>query len=339
MGQLIHHKIYHSLKLHPARPPIDKMLQISLSSLIPITLGYTLGHFGYSVFGGLIALAITLNDHQGQLRKRFIHLITCSFFLNLGLFLGAFFIAYQSFAPYFIFIAALILGKIKDQGISLERMYLFSFFNFLAIFDSLTKKDQIYLPLIYSTIGFFSYLVVLLILNLFYKYESTNNSSKRNILKSSLQNHHSNRFSLIYSLTVTLSFYFFKSLHFKHSYWIAGTIMIVMLPSFSQSFERSFQRVFGTILGVILASIIVSIYQSPLLIFLGIMLATFFIPWTLELNYWLGNVAIAALVIFITEAQSISSNLWLVSLERVIDISIGGFIAIFANYFFLKKER
>lgn len=339
MGQIIHHKIINSLKLNRGHPPIDKMLQISLSSLIPIFIGHALGHFGYSVFGALFALAMTLNDHQGEIKKRIYHLLTCSFFLNLGLFLGAFFINYKNFAPFFILIGALILGKIKDQGLSLERMYLFSFFNFLAIFDTLSHKDQIYLPLIYSIIGFLSYLIILFILNIFFKPRLNSEISKRKIFKKSLINHQSNRFSIIYSLTVTLSFYIFKSLNFKHSYWIAGTILIVMLPSFSQSFDKSFQRIFGTILGVITASILLGISQNQIFILIGILLITFFIPWTMEINYWLANVCIAALVIFITEAQFNSINIWSISFERITDISVGGFIAICSNYFFLKKDH
>jgi uncharacterized membrane protein YccC len=339
MSQFIHQKMANGLKLNRARPPIDKMLQITLSSLIPMLIGQTYGHFGYSVFGALFSLAMTLNDHQGTIQKRIMHLFVCSFFLNFGLFLGAFFVPYQSYAPLFIFIVAIILGKIKDQGIALERMYLFSFFNFLAIFDTLNSKDQIYLPLVYSIIGFLSYLIILFILSIFFDSKTNLEKSKRDILISSLQNHQSNRFSLIYAVTVTISFYFFKSLNFKHSYWITGTILIVMLPSFSQSFDKSFQRIFGTILGVGMASIIMGIHQSPWLIFIGILAMTFFIPWTLEINYWLANVCIAGLVIFITEAQSLSLNLWSVSIERIIDISIGGFIAIFSNYFFVKKDH
>lgn len=339
MGQLIHHNIKQSLKINPTSPPIKKMLQISLSSLTPLAIGMTNDHFGYSVFGALFSLAMALNDHQGQLKNRIRHLVTCSFFLNLGLFLGAFFKNYEAFVPLLILVLAFILGKIKDQGIELERMYLFSLFNFIAIFDSVTNLNQIFLPLIYSCIGVISYLFILLLLNIFIKDFSTTFRSKRNILKNSLQNKSNTRFSIIYSLTVTLSFYFFKFLQFKHSYWIAGTILIVMLPSFAQSFDKSIQRVIGTLLGVIIASTMLNFIHFPFLILVGILAFIFFIPWMIELNYWLANVFIAALVIFISEAQFPSLDILSVSLERVIDITIGGFIAIFVNYFFLKKEH
>lgn len=337
MGQSIQYKINNSLKVTKSAPPIWRMLHITLAAIIPLSVGILNDQFGYSVFGALFALAITLNDHLGPIKQRIIHLITCSFFLNLGLLVGALFIPYKSYAPLFIFVAAFILGKIKDQGIELERMYLFSFFNFLAIFDSLTQKDQIYLPLIYSLIGFVSYLIFLIIIEYFSKNKTYTINSKRKMLKSSLENHTSNKFSFIYSTTVTISFYFFKSLHFKHSYWIAGTILIVMLPSFSQSFDKSFQRIFGTVLGVLIASILLTFNQNTYFIFMGIIATSFLIPWTINLNYWLANVCIAALVLFIAEAQHISTDIWAVSLERVIDISIGGFIAIFSNYFFLRK--
>ena len=332
----MNHHLKQTLKLNSGPIPWFKMFLYGFSIALPLFFGKITNNFALSMLGSLFALVLGLIDHMGPFKQRISHLLISTFFLVLSLIAGILTIESIEWQIIILFISSFILGKSKDQGIELERIILFCILYFTTMSDSRALLGQIKPSVSFSLLGLISYFLFLGITHLFRRDPLPPIKSKRETFKRSLFAKENNYFAIIYALTNTLSFIVFKALSFERTYWIIGTILIVMLPDFYLGLYKSLQRIFGTILGVILAAFILNTYHSESIILLGVFISALLTPYGMHKNYWLGNLFIASMVIFFLETN-LQMNVLHIAKMRALDISFGGIIAIFSSYFFLKK--
>lgn len=326
-----------SLKITPGPSPKPRMVLSALSISLPLLIGKFENQIGVSMFGALFALVLILNDHFGPLKKRILHLFTTFLLLTLSLLLGNFLIGHALLTYIALFFGAFLLGKVKDQGIVLERMVLFCVLYMITIADSPGIKSHIEGPITYSSMAFAIYITILTLIYFIKKDTLEFVRSKRKTLKVAINKNASNYFSVIYATTVMLSFIFSKYIQVDRAYWVTGTVLVVMLPDTYKSYYKAFQRLLGTILGVLMASTCLSFIHTPFAIILFVFVFAFFSPLGMMRNYWIGNLFIAALIVFFLETASATPHFWQMSYLRIIDISLGCLIGILSTYFFISK--
>lgn len=326
-----------SLKITPGPSPKPRMVLAALSISLPLLIGKFENQIATSMFGALFALVLILNDHFGPLKKRIIHLLTTFLLLCLSLLLGDFLNGHEILIYITLFFSTFLLGKVKEHGIVLERMILFCVLYMLTIADSPSIKNHILGPITYSSMAFAIYVIILTIIYFIKKDTLEFVRSKRKTFKVAITKSANNYFSVIYASTTMLSYIFCKYLHIDRAYWVTGTVLIVMLPDTYKSYYKAFQRLLGTILGVLMASICLSFIHTPMAIILFVFIFALFAPLGMMRNYWIGNLFIAALIVFFLETASTTPHYWHLSFLRIIDISIGCFIGMFSTYFFIKK--
>lgn len=204
-------------------------------------------------------------------------------------------------------------------------------------------KHNLVLPVVYSVIGFFLYLFFMFTIDLLKKETPSEITSKSDVFKKHVLKNDSNLFSFFYALICTLSFVIGNYLHLNRVYWITGTVLIVMLPDTHQSIYKGVQRLFGTLLGVVLASLIYEVLNGHISLMGLIIIFSLLTPSGLAKNYWLGNVFIAALIMFFLETGSPHTTIWGLSYMRTIDIGIGSGIAAISiaifNYFYRHQPH
>jgi uncharacterized membrane protein YccC len=324
-----------SLKIQTGPSPWPRMFLSSFSITIPLIIGLSKNQLAVSMFGSLFSLVLILNDHFGPLKKRIIHIFTTFLFLCASLVLGNFLNGQQTLLLFCLFIFSFLLGKTKDMGNELERMVLFSVLYMMTIADSPTIKDQIAGPVLYSFFSFLIYIITLSIIYLFEKNSPQFIKSKRDTFKKAFQRNESNYFSLIYAITSVFSFLFSKYIKIEKAYWVTGTVLIVMLPDAYPSYYKSFQRFIGTVLGVVVASICLAIINTPIAIILFVTAFAFLSPLGMMKNYWIGNLFIAALILFFLEANSTPPSVFHLSILRSYAIGLGCVIGALSVYLWI----
>jgi len=153
-------------------------------------------------------------------------------------------------------------------------------------------------------------------------------NKKRHILKHSLSERKSFLFALTLSVLTTASYLFAYQLKLQREYWIAGTVLIVMIPEISQTWLRSIQRFLGTFAGILLVFLIMKLFgQSFAVVLALIFFSAAFIPVGMNVNFFVANTFISAFVfclIKITLPKEL--DLGNVALLRLADIALGGLI-------------
>lgn len=313
-----------TLKFDPAPTPIPRMVLCSLCTTLPLLLGYALNQLPLAIFGSLTGFALCLNDHFGPLKKRISHLIITYLFLSSSFLLGAYLSTNTILVAISLFLISFILGKTKEHGVELERILLFSALQLLAA--SGTEGILKHFPAIflYFTFALLNYIVCLTLVYLFSKHRIEFFASKRQTFKKIINHQDSTRFAFIFSLTTTAGFLIANYLHISRGYWVVGTTLIVMLPDSKKSYYKSAQRLLGTIGGVLIGAFLIQFGHDPISLMIFCLIAAYFAPLGLIRNYWLGNIFIAALVLFLLE---ISKTQYVPSSElailRVTDIALG----------------
>jgi uncharacterized membrane protein YccC len=328
-----------SLKTKSGPAPIDKMLLSALAIVIPLLIGISRNELNLSMFGSLFTLILYLIDHFGPIQKRVLHLVFTFIILGLAVLLGYFLTDWPIIFYSTLFLSSLLLGRVKNKGLELERLILFAILYMITIADSPSLKHKIFIPLTYAGISFLIYISFGIILSYCFRNIEKDVKSKRSILKKALIHKDSFYFSIFFAVICTSTYYFSKFFNVNRPYWITGTTLIVMIPDTIESLKRAFQRILGTILGVIVASWLTLVFPSipALIIFAGIF--SFFIPLGMVKNYWVGNVFIAGLIIIFLETSSIRPNPIELSVMRITDISIGAFIGAMAILIWAAFEK
>lgn len=314
-----------SLRLNPAPSPWPRMLLCALSVTLPLILGVVNNDHENSIYGALMGFILILNDHFGPLKTRILHLITAFLFIGSGFFLGLF-VAGNDWIIYpTLLILAFITGKSKGHGLELERLLLFTTFQFMNA--ALTPGIEAHVKelFFYATISFVNYLVCLCLVYLLLRHAPNFQKSKRSLIRQAFEKKETQRFAITLALASCFGLFLGTILELARANWIVVTVLVVMMPTKSQSYQRSFQRAFGTIIGVTTSLLVTHFGKDPAVLISFSAIASFFAPLGLIRNYWLGNAFIAALIMFfmqlshLTEGNSEFVFAWL----RLIDIGIG----------------
>jgi MFS family permease len=313
-----------TLKLTPVQTPVPRMVLCSLCTTLPLILGYFLHQLPLSIFGGLFGFVLILNDHFGPYKKRIAHLTVTFIFLSLAFYLGAMISQNIPLTAISLFIISFILGKSKDYGVELERLLLFMALQILTASGSPSLAQHFPGILMYCFFAYINYLLCLTLVHFFLKSPEEFIHSKRETLQKIFLQKHSTRFALIFSITTTIGYLLANWMHIGRGYWVVGTTLIVMLPDTYKSFYKSIQRLLGTFLGVVAAAFLVQLGHDPILLIFFVLISAFFAPLGLLRNYWLGNIFIAALILFLLEISSpdVKGSIDLAKL-RTLDIALG----------------
>ncbi len=334
-----------TFKFNPAPTPIPRMILCSLCTTLPLVLGYFLHQLQYAIFGGLFGFVLILNDHFGPFQQRVRHLVVTYLFLSLAFYVGALISGNSILTAITLFVISFILGKSKDYGIELERLLLFMALQILTASGSPGIKENFVGLLIYCTFSFLNYIICLTFVFLFSRHATEFMASKRQTFNKIIHQKHSTRFALIFALTSTIGFLLANVFHISRGYWAVGTTLIVMLPDSAQSFYKSVQRLLGTLVGVILAAFLVKFGHDPISLILFVLVAAYFAPLGLIRNYWLGNIFIAALILFLLEISNPHfTGSFDLAILRTLDIALGcclGIIGTFINNpkFFISVDK
>lgn len=313
-----------TLKLNSSPAPLSRMILCSWCTTLPLILGHSINQMGIAIFGALMGFALCLNDHFGPLKKRINHLFISYLFLSLSFFVGALIGDDIKMVSLLLFGLAFILGKSKDFGTELERVLLFSSLQLITAAGTPGLLEHFLWIMLYFTIALINYLSCLTLLHLISRNEAEEMIGKRKIFKKIIYNKETNLFAFIFSLTATLGLIIAHHLHISRGYWIVGTALIVMLPSTTLSIYRSTQRLLGTALGVITGCLFINLGHDPVSLIFFCLFAAFLAPLGLIRNYWLGNIFIAALILFLLEiSQSSEISISSLALLRIIDIALG----------------
>lgn len=321
-----------TLKLTPVPTPVPRMVLCSLCTTLPLILGYFLHQLPLAIFGGLFGFVLILNDHFGPYKKRIAHLSVTFVLLSLAFYLGVMISQNIPLTAVSLFIISFILGKSKDYGVELERLLLFMSLQILTASGIPSLDAHIVGILSYSFFAFINYLLCLTLIYAYMKSPEEFIQSKRQTLQKIFSQEHSTRFALIFATTTTIGYLLANWLHIGRGYWVVGTTLIVMLPDTYKSFYKSIQRLLGTFLGVVAAAFLVQLGHDPLLLITFVLIAAFFAPLGLLRNYWLGNIFIAALILFLLEISSpdVKGSIDLAKL-RTIDIALGCMLGVIGS--------
>lgn len=322
-----------SLEITDEITPVHKMFMCALAITLPLIHGLYLKEVQPAMFGSLMGLVLYLNDHFGKIWIRLKHLFVTFFFLMVTLWIGTSVQGHLIVISIILFTLSFILGKSKTFGVELERMVLFITLQFMtASSEPAVLHGRIQL-LRYSIISFGIYLALLMIFYIAFKHEIQPMKSKRQTLKEALKNKTSFRFSLLFACIALASYHLVGILKFSHPYWIVGTALIVMLPDSIQGIYKSFQRFIGTLAGVFIAAAILSLIHDPRIILGFIFVFALYMPVGLAKNYWVGNINIAALILFFLEyaaPQSIATHH--LAFWRIVDVALGSCLGVIAAF-------
>jgi len=241
--------------VNPAKSTIG--LAIVLVALILLS---TIGVFGFTMaFGAVLAIAF---DTAGPRRQRVARLIAFALAGALATLLGngAGHSEWGSVAV--IFGVTLVCGMGLVFGSQVGTM---AFFINLWMMIALTLSSVLYAP-INLALGFFAgsslIAVVLLLLPNTYQAEISDP-----ILEWSFAplRAHLNvgspimQFALSRALTASFAMWLGWRLSLAHPFWIAMTLLIVVVPDRQQAADTSWQRAIGTVIGVAIGAVVIAI--------------------------------------------------------------------------------
>lgn len=316
--------VENTLKFNPAPSPFSRMVLCSLCTTLPLVLGYGLNQLPLAIFGSLTGFALSLSDHFGPLNKRIHHLFVTSLFLTISLFVGAVLIGQEGFIALLLFVLAFLLGKSKDYGVELERVLLFSSLQLLAGAGTAGIKEHLHWILFYISIALLNYVICLVLIYLYSKNAPEFVASKRQTFKKIINQKETNRFAFLFATTATIGYLIANYFHISRGYWVVGTILLVMLPDSTQSLYKSVQRLLGTFVGVMIGALLMRFGHDPITLMIFCLIAAYFAPLGLIRNYWLGNIFIAALVLFLLEiSKTAHISSFDLALLRTTDIALG----------------
>jgi len=323
--------IDNTFRIDPGPTPIFKMALSSLSMTVPLIIGYFNNHLFVSMIGALMGLLIYLNDHFGSFLFRIKHLIATFIFLSLGFAVGAYSAGNNTLIIILLFILSFCVGKSKDYGIELEKIMLFVALQFLTAASSPIYKTELMALFQYASLTFINYLVWASIIFLVTKHQASPITSKRETFKRIISQNKTLKFPLVCAVFACVGYVAANALEFSHPYWIIGTYLIVILPDSYQSIYKSSQRLIGTIIGVVLASIFLTYIHDARILIALVFLFSFLLPDGISKNYWVGNVYIAALIMFFLElGVPNSTSTDHLGFWRIVDIGIGSLLGIVA---------
>lgn len=320
-----------SLRLQPAPSPWPRMILCCLSVSLPLIAGQIRGEEQSSIYGALLGFILILNDHFGPLQTRLKHLSASFIFLALSFAIGLFVNGNTYLVYPLVFLFSFLAGKAKGFGLELERLVLFMTLQFLNGALTPGLHEHVGPLFIYASMSFLNYLVCLCIVFVVMKHKPNFQKSKREILKDAISKKENQRFALTLAAASCAGLVIGNYFHLAKANWIISSIIVVMMPTKSQSYQRSFQRIFGTFIGVFCSLGVTHFATNPLVLILFSAMASFLAPLGLIKNYWLGNAFIAGLIMFFMQIAALTHSEFDLAWLRMLDIGIGCLIGAIAT--------
>lgn len=319
-----------------------------LATTVPLLWGYFNNDILHAIFSGLMGHFLFVCDHPGSLKQRLsvaaIAAVIFSLFFFLGVALKGFFVPLLITFAFFTYGLA-VLGSIS---IKIERIYLLAIVNTVVAY----YNPDLHLNSIPSLIGFnlgavlFVMLLIIISSYFFPTKEPVPVTAEKYSLRSSFKEFH--LYGLTMAFVTTLAFLFGEYLAFEKTYWIVITLLVIMRPDKRISLHRSFQRLAGTLIGVVIVDILLIQFHSLEFYIALCMLSTFFIPWGISKNYWIGTFFITLMVITLLSMPTFSEPDLHISMTRFIATLYGCGFSFFCiglydlikskKFFFQKKQ-
>lgn len=315
------------------------MILCALSVTLPLIAGLIRNDHQSSIYGALLGFVLILNDHFGTLKTRLLHLLASFVFIVLSFSVGLLIEGNAWLVYPVIFLMAFLTGKSKGQGAELERLVLFCTFQLMNAALTPGLVNQAKELVMYATVSFANYLICLCLVYLVMKHAPNFHNSKRVQLKNAMAKKETQRFAFTLAIASCLAIFIGNYFHLAKANWIAGTVLVVMLPTKDQSYQRILHRALGTCIGVALSLMVTYFGRDPIILVSFSALLSFLAPFGLIRNYWLGNVFIASLMMFFMELSITNvSDIDMASL-RLIDIGVGCVIGTIATLIAFAPAR
>lgn len=334
-------KLIHSVfKCDFSNPlPWRKMIICASTATAPLVAGAFFNHIEESVLGSLLGVALTLNDHADEFKKRWLHLMWTSFYLIAGYFIGS--LLNNHFPLFFLFLFSLtfLLGMVKGKGVELERLLLFTLLNVVTIAGLKLSFSHVATGSAYAFLNFLLFSAMTFFLN---KAETKNQmKSKRHILRASVSGKQSLSFAMTLTGLTALSYLLAQQFQLQREYWIAGTVIIVMIPNPTGTYIRSLQRFLGTLAGILPVFLLTFLWGNDFAATAtAVFLSAAFIPAGMSVNFFVANTFISGFVFCLLKLTLPSDfDLNALAVLRLTDIAIGGVIGSAGLSFFKALGR
>lgn len=319
------HSVFHCDFNHPL--PWRKMFICAVTATAPLAAGSFFGQTEEAVLGSLLGVALTLNDHADEWKKRWLHLLSTAFYLISGYVAGSLLNNHFSFLFLFLISLTFLLGLVKGKGVELERLLLFTLLNVVTIAGLKLSLPHVTTGSLYGILNFFLYSALVFLIDKNAD-KITGMKAKRQILKTSVLTKPSWSFAFILSGLTALSYLIAHGFHLQREYWIAGTVIIVMIPDHAGTYIRSLQRFLGTLAGIVLVFFLTSVFGNEFVAALAaVFLCAAFIPAGMRVNFFVGNTFISGFVFCLLKLTLPPDfDLKGLAVLRITDIAIGGVI-------------
>lgn len=336
-------KLFHSVFKCDFKNPLPwrKMFICAVSATAPLVIG---GFFFHqteeAVLGSLLGVALTLNDHADEMKKRWVHLLATSFYLISGYLIGSILIHHFLLFSLMLFSLTFLLGLVKGKGVELERLLLFTLLNVVTIAGLKLSLTHVMTGSLYAAGNFILYSLMVYFFDHQKRTTSAGMNRKRKILKSSLTGKPSWAFAFALSVFTGLSYLTAHQFQLEREYWIAGTVIIVMIPDHSGTYVRSLQRFLGTLAGIALVFLLTAVFGNEFSVAAAaVFFCAAFIPAGMGMNFFVANTFISGFVFCLLKLTLPPDfDLHALAVLRLSDIAIGGIIGSAGIYFFKSLQ-
>ncbi len=139
------------------------------------------------------------------------------------------------------------------------------------------------------------------------------------------------------AVALAIAVFAYRYFSITQGFWVPLTTIIVLQPTLSATLRKGMQRFIGTIIGIIVGSIIAFYAHEPwqfdILLVLMLFVAYYLKSFNL-VNYGIFVVPLTAMVVMLV-SELLPADAGSLILARIIDTSLGAFIAVAISFIFL----
>ncbi|WP_428483435.1 FUSC family protein [Rhodopila sp.] len=117
-----------------------------------------------------------------------------------------------------------------------------------------------------------------------------------------------------------------------YDHWMTITVVVTMQPYFSLTYTRAIERVGGTVAGGLVAAVVGLVCTTPLSIAAAMLPLAVAAQAIRAVSYGLYMMVLTPLVVLLVETGAPGANEWRIAFARVALTTIGGIIAVAANF-------
>jgi len=127
-------------------------------------------------------------------------------------------------------------------------------------------------------------------------------------------------------------------LSLPRGYWVPFSVAVILKPDYSTLFGRGLGRLVGTLLGATLAAVLISeLHPGPLVttVLVGLAAWAAYATWTASFSVAIGFVTALVLIVLSVSLHDAVGT----AVDRFVDVSLGGAIAVFAYVIWPTSPR